>query len=281
MKQLIYVLALQLCIYPAFSQNAIDIDKNGQGDPILFLPGFTVPGSIWNDTLRHLEGEYESHVISYAGFNGLEPIDTPWYSSIKNQLIEYVRNEGLSNLTIIGHSMGGNLAIDLAASLDNQVTGLVLVESIPCMRELMMPGVPASSLQYDSPYNKQILDMTDEAFKQMAKSSSENMTFNSGKIETLGNWIVNADRKTYVYGYTDLLKLDLRETLKGININVLILGASFPDKNVVRANYEKQYTNLSSKEIIIAEDSKHFIMFDQPEWFYEKVNQYLDTNVRN
>jgi pimeloyl-ACP methyl ester carboxylesterase len=277
MKRIIYVLTL-LALTPAFSQSAIHVEKSGKGNAVVFLPGFTTPGSVWNETIKNLDVQKENHVVSYAGFNGLEPIATPWYEQLKNELVSYVKTEKLSNVTIIGHSMGGNLAIDIAAELPDQISGLILVESIPCMRELMMPGVPASSLQYDSPYNNQMLEMNDEAFKQMATNMAQYMTFDQSKMEVLSEWSIKADRKTYVYGYTDLLKLDLRDKLSSITSKTLILGASFPDKNVVLANYEKQYDNLAEKEILISEHSKHFIMFDDPTWFYENVNSFLSAN---
>jgi pimeloyl-ACP methyl ester carboxylesterase len=122
--------------------------------------------------------------------------------------------------------------------------------------------------------------MNDVAFKQMATGMSQNMTFDQSKVELLVEWSLKADRKTYVYGYTDLLKLDLRDALKNISINTLILGASFPDKNMISSTYEKQYANLRSKEIIIADNSKHFIMFDQPEWLQKNINTYLKVNVK-
>lgn len=277
MKRIIYALTL-LAFTSAFSQPAIHVEKSGKGNAVIFLPGFTTPGSVWNETIKNLDVQKENHVVSYAGFNGLEPIATPWYEQIKNELISYVNTEKLSNVTIIGHSMGGNLAIDIAAELPDQISGLILVESIPCMRELMMPGVPASSLQYDSPHNNQMLEMDDEDFKQMATNMAQYMTFDQSKMEVLSEWSIKADRKTYVYGYTDLLKLDLRYKLADITSKTLILGASFPDKNVVRTNYEKQYANLAAKEILISEHSKHFIMFDDPVWFYENVNTFLNTN---
>ena len=84
-----------------------------------------------------------------------------------------------------------------------------------------------------------------------------------------------ADRETYVYGYTDLLKLDLREVLHKVTAEALILGASFPDKEIVAVNYKKQYANLANKTIEIASNCKHFIMFDQAEWFYNKVNIFF------
>ncbi len=176
--------------------------------------------------------------------------------------------------------MGGNLAIDIASELPDRITGLILIESIPCMRELMMPGVPASNIQYNSPYNDQLLAMSDTDFKKMATTMSEYMTNVPSKAELLANWSVNADRKTYAYGYTDLLKLDLRDKLSNITIHTLILGASSPSVEIEKANLEKQYTNLKNKEILNADNCKHFIMFDQPEWLYTQINRYLKQYAR-
>jgi pimeloyl-ACP methyl ester carboxylesterase len=280
MKKTTVLFCILLLTHFAFTQSAISVVKTGRGKPIVFLPGFTAPGSVWDETVKHLDQPYTSYVISYAGFNGLKPIATPWYDAIKKELIGYIKNENLTDITLIGHSMGGNLAVDLAVDLPVEVTGLILVESIPCMRAMMMPGVPASSLQYNSPYNNQILSMSDEDFKKMATAMSNNMTNTTSQVEVLTNWSINADRKTYVYGYTDLLKLDLRDKLSAIKTHTLIVGASFPNKEMIKANYEKQYTNLKDQEIVIANASKHFIMFDEPEWLYTLVNKYLHEYAR-
>lgn len=199
----------------------------------------------------------------------------PWYNTIKEELVSYIKNNELKNIQIVGHSMGGNLAIDIAAELPDRINKLILVDAIPCMREIMMPGVSADYLQYDSPYNNQMLEMDSIQFNNMATSMAANMTMNKGKIDTLTKWILEADRKTYVYGYTDLLKLDLRKVLDKVKSKTLILGASFPDVEIAKNNYKKQYSNLSNKTIEMTSNSKHFIMFDQPEWFYKKVNTFL------
>ena len=280
MKKTGLLILLLLLAQFVVAQEAISIVKTGKGKPILFLPGFTAPGSVWDETIKNLEGSFTSYRVSYAAFNGLAPIGTPWYDALKTQLVAYIKQENLFMITLIGHSMGGNLAIDLAAELPNQVAGLILVESIPCMRELMMPGVPASSLHYTSPYNSKILAMSDEDFKKMATGMAQNMTNEQAKVDVLTNWSIKADRKTYVFGYTDLLKLDLREKLATINTPTLIVGASFPSKEMVRATLEKQYAKLANKEVLIADGSKHFLMFDQPEWLYTQVNNYLKLYAR-
>jgi len=277
MKNFLSITILFFSITIASSQNkAFKSEVIGSGKPILFLPGFTTPGSVWKETIANLKTKREAHLISYAGFNGIKPIEMPWYASIKKEIISYIEDNKLQEVDIIGHSMGGTLAADIAAELPNIVTRIILVDALPCMREVMMPGVSADNIQYESPYNKRMLEMNDVQFKGMAEMMSSNMTTNKKNIETVTNWILEADRKTYVYGYTDLLKLDIRPKLSKVKAKSLILGA--PTYGAVgKDTMKKQYANLADKSIEMAPNSKHFIMLDQPEWFYKKVNAFLTS----
>ncbi|WP_375435957.1 alpha/beta fold hydrolase [uncultured Hymenobacter sp.] len=278
MRNFIFVCALVLLAGVRCCQaQAIHIVKQGKGTgpAVLFLPGFTSPGSVWEQTICHLPTKTTSYQVSYAGFRGVQPIDTPWYVTIKGELLRYIQNEKLAHLTIVGHSMGGNLAVEIAAALPGKVDKLVLVDAIPCMRALMMPGVPATQLRYQSPYNQQILALSDDAFRQTARRLAQNMATDPAKVDTLVAWALAADRRTYVYGYTDLLQLDLRPLLPQVKARTLILGASMPDTLVVRRTFEQQYATLAVKSIRLAPSSKHFIMFDQPAWFYHQLSAFL------
>ena len=276
MKKSLLILALFLISIISYAQpSAIKVEVSGNGNPILYLPGFITPGSVWEPTVQAVEGTYQSHLVSYAGFDGLPPISTPWYSQLKEALIAYAEEKDLKNLTIVGHSLGGNLAVDVAAALPDRIQKLVLVDALPCMRAMMMPGVTADQIQYDSPYNNQTLQMQPEAFAQVASMMAQSMTANSAFADTLKNWIAEADRKTYVYGYTDLLKLDLRPELAKIKAPTLILGAPFPTSEMVTNTFNDQYSQLPNKALAIAPAGKHFIMIDQPEWFYEQLNKFL------
>jgi pimeloyl-ACP methyl ester carboxylesterase len=277
MKKIILTLGLIIAVAAAvFSQNnAIRVTKEGKGTPILFLPGFTTPGSVWKETVSSLKGSYQAHLVSYAGFNGIAPIKMPWYETIKNETLQYIAKENLTDVIIIGHSMGGTLAIDIAATLPAKVKKIILVDALPCMRDLMMPGASADQFKYESPYNQQMLKQTSEGIAQNAKMMAQYMTMTTEKIDTLVKWTIQADRETFVYGYTDLLKLDLRDALANVKARTLILGASFPDEKVVTATFEKQYAKLQTRTLVIAPGSKHFVMFDQPQWFYDQVNSFL------
>jgi pimeloyl-ACP methyl ester carboxylesterase len=275
MKTIITIIAFVFCGAALSAQPAIKVDKSGKGDVVIFLPGFTCPGSVWDETIKQLPGKNQVHVVSYAGFNGLAPIDTLWYQTVRDQLVSYIKDERLKNVSLVGHSMGGTLALEIAAALPDRVEKLVAVDALPCLRDLWMPGVPAEKVTYDNPYNKRLIAMNADDFKKNAAMMAGSMTNTPAKTGTLVAWIEAADRKTYVYGYTDLLKVDVRPELSNIKAKSLVIGASFPDKATVTATMEKQYTNLSNKRIVVAENSRHFVMYDQAEWFYGQLNSFL------
>lgn len=255
--------------------SAIQVTKTGKGRPIVFLPGFTCPGTVWNDCIEKLKGTYAVHIVSYAGFDGLAPIKMPWYSAIKQELIDYIKDNQLQDISIVGHSMGGTLGLDIAASMPTEIKKLLVVDGLPCMRNLMMPGTSAEQMKYDNPYNKQQINMDAKSFAKNVSYFAKGLTNDSIKREVIMQWMIKADRETYVYGYTDLLKLDLRPDLKNIQAKVLVIAASFPDATAVQKTLDSQFKNLAVKTLTIAPNSNHFVFFDQPEWFYAQMNNFL------
>lgn len=75
MKKFGIVLTLVLVVQLAYSHQAIVVEKSGAGSVLLFLPGFTTPGTVWNETIENLDGNYESHIVSYAGYTVLLKLD--------------------------------------------------------------------------------------------------------------------------------------------------------------------------------------------------------------
>ncbi|MBO9659319.1 MAG: alpha/beta hydrolase, partial [Chitinophagaceae bacterium] len=275
MKYILHTLLTILITTTLFAQHSpLSIRKTGSGTPVILLPGFGCPGAVWNDFASQLKN-YQVQQISYAGFDQLPPIDTPWYTSLRDALVDHIKKEDLKNVHLVGHSMGGNLATELAALLPDRITKLVIVDALPCMREVMMPGMSADQLTYNNPYNDQMLAMDQAAMAKYVKMMADNMTMDSVHSATIQRWMMQAERKTFVYGYTELLKMDLRDRLAKIRIPVLILGASFPDKKVTESNFQKQYTDLANKTILIANNSRHFIMFDDAEWMNNSISKYF------
>ncbi|WP_442267284.1 alpha/beta fold hydrolase [Tenacibaculum sp. ZS6-P6] len=273
-----------LCITFVFSvsifaqHKPIHVKVTGKGNPIILIPGFTVPGDIWNSLVTKLENNYECHTVTLAGFGGKAPIEFPWLPKVNQSLKNYIVKNDLQNTTIIGHSLGGTIATWLAAQKEIKLSKIIIVDALPASGALMIPNFNPENLVYESPYNKQQLSMDDTAFAQLAAGMSKGMSLKISAQEQIKNWILQADRKTYVYGYTDYLKLDLREDLKNISIPVSIIAASKPyGAEMVKQTYKNQYKKLKSYNFILAENSAHFIMLDQPSWFLEQVQMILSS----
>ena len=282
MKNVILLLVSFVLTYSAYakSQNQpIHVEVTGKGQPIVLIPGFTVPGDVWYPLVKELEKNYECHIVTLAGFGGEQPIEFPWLPKVNESLKDYILNNNLQNATIIGHSLGGTIATWLAAQKDIKLSKIIIVDALPASGALMIPNFNPENLVYESPYNKQQLAMDDAGFEQMAVAMSKGMSTKESAQEKIKNWIMASDRKTYVYGYTDYLKLDLREDLKMISIPVTVIAATEPyGEAVIKQTYNSQYENLKDYSFIIATNSAHFIMLDKPDWFLEQIQTILSSN---
>lgn len=278
MKNIFLFLAVffSLSIQAQSENQAIHVKTSGKGKPVMLIPGFTVPGESWDKVVNQLENDYECHVVTLAGFGGKEPIEFPWLPKVNEALENYIQQNQLTDLIVIGHSLGGTIATWLASRENCNIKEIILVDALPAAGALMMPNFNPDNLVYDNPYSNQQLSMSDTEFEKMATGMSQGMSLNPEAQKRIKDWVLQADRKTYVYGYTDYLKLDVREDLKNISIPVTIIAADKPfGKEMVTQTYQNQYANLAKYDLIIADNSAHFVMFDQPIWFMEQIQHVL------
>lgn len=278
MKTFKTIAALVLLILTSTSNaqdKAFKVSVTGKGEPILLFPGFTCTEAVWNNVVQELSKTNECHVFTFAGFGEVPAIEKPWLPKIKESIEAYILTEKLSKPSLIGHSLGGTLALWLASEQDNY-NKIIVVDALPSTGALMMPNFKSEYIVYDNPYNTQLLNMDDASFEKMASQMAQGMTLNESKRAQIKNWMLQSDRETYVYGYTDLLKLDLRDSISSIKSTLTILAATEPyGETTVKQTYQEQYKNLEGYTIKLAPKSAHFIMYDQPEWLLNEIKLAL------
>lgn len=276
-KKLLFAFLILCTLSITAQDNSFKVDVVGAGEPILLFPGFACTGDVWNDTVSELSKNYECHVFTFAGFGNVPAVEKPWLPKIKEGVLSYISENKLENPILIGHSLGGALALWMATE-SSSYKKLIVVDALPSTGALMMPDFKSEYMVYDSPYNKQLLEMNDADFENMAIQMAGSMTSNKSKQLQIKDWMLQADRETYVYGYTDLLKLDLREDLSKINTPVTILAATEPyGLEMAKSTYDTQYKALDEYTVEFANGSSHFIMYDQPKWFIENLKNVLSN----
>lgn len=273
---LILLFAGMFCSATSFSQISFNVIIKGQGKPVLLFPGFGCTGQVWDETVAQVSKTHKCYIFTFAGFGDVKPIEIPWFATIKTDLEKYITSNRLTNSTLIGHSIGGTLSLWLASSNPEWFEKIILIDALPASAALMIPNYNGEKLLYDNPQSKSMLEMSDADFQNMNNQSVQYMCNNKEKQKVIAKMLNQSDRKTYVYGYIDMLNLDLRSEITKIKTPVMILAATNPTLETVTKTYLEQYKNLTSVTILYAENAAHFVMFDQPEWFLSQINKIIN-----
>ena len=117
----------------AAAENArsFQVKVTSSGRPVLLIPGLASSGDTWTTTVAHLGSRCTCHVLTLAGFTGTAPIDGPLFPTVRRELADYIREQRLDRPIVIGHSLGGMLAMALAADHPDLVGPVVLVDAMP------------------------------------------------------------------------------------------------------------------------------------------------------
>ena len=141
MKQLIFVWLL-LCLGTAAHAQSYSfaVKTYGTGtQALVFIPGFACSGEVWQETVNALQDRYTCYVLTMPGFAGVPPETSPSFEGWKKQIIHFIRDRQLRKPYLVGHSMGGGLALAVAADCPNLLQGVVVVDALPCLAALYRP----------------------------------------------------------------------------------------------------------------------------------------------
>lgn len=107
---------------------------------LLMLHGYAATSEMWSDVATDLAREFRVIALDLRGYGQSDRADDMDYtrSTQLEDLEAFVDAVGLRSLTLVGHSMGGALAICYAAEHPEVVTALVVVEAAP---EVLRSGI--------------------------------------------------------------------------------------------------------------------------------------------
>lgn len=111
----------------SFSYNGGNINYSiqGQGDPIVFIHGFGLDSSMWEEQVEELSKNHQVITYDMRGF-GESSVPNGKYSH-QEDLHELLKSLNILKPTIVGHSFGGEIAVDYALRYPKEVEKLVLL----------------------------------------------------------------------------------------------------------------------------------------------------------
>jgi pimeloyl-ACP methyl ester carboxylesterase len=256
--------------------NAFEVVKSGQGsESMIFIPGFACSGEVWNETKTKFEKDYTCYTLTMAGFADVKPQPSTSFKNWKTSIANYIKENNIDKPIIIGHSMGGGLALAIASDYPDLVGKIIVVDALPCLQALSNPTFKSKEENDCSVTINQIMAMTNEEFCQMQKMSISRLLEDSTMQEKVVSWSVESDRKTFSEMYCDFWNIDLREEIRKIECPTLILLESYFVN--IKSSVEEQYKNLKYADLRYAKKGLHFIMFDDKEWYFSQLTNFLKS----
>lgn len=258
----------------------ISVTTLGTGGPaVILIPGLASPRAVWDGIAPALAKSHRVYLVQVNGFGGDEPGDNlkaGMLDGIIADLDTYIRAYNIKDAAIIGHSMGGMLAMMMATRHPDDAGRVMVVDALPFFSLLFDPAMTVDKAR---PFAEQARARTLAMPRATAPVTTDPGGIWSitpaGRIR-VANWSAGADPRVTGQALYEVMTTDLRPDLgklAGKPFTVLYATGAGPQAKVI---WEGAYAGSPATLVPVA-DSWHFIMLDQPAAFATEVERFLSA----
>ena len=260
------------------------VEVVGTGRPVLMIPGLNSGAETWRETCAALQdAKIQCHLVNLPGFAGVPAVAAdPFLPDMRDRLLAYARARQLDRPAVVGHSLGGVLALQMAIAAPEAVGPMVIVDSLPFFAAVMNPAATPATARPMAEGMRQQMRASDEAtYLQGLDANLGGMTQSADRLELLKRWGRASDRGTTSQAMFDMMQFDLRDDLARVRAPTLVLGAWAAyaplgsTKESTRNIFATQYAKLEGVRIEMSEGGYHFLMWDDPTWLQSHLRTFL------
>jgi len=287
-----FLSALAIGTGSAIAAEALHFEKSGQGDKIVILvPGMGCSGAVWDGTVADLQKDHTIYTLMLAGFDGTPPltptIKAPLCDQWADGIAKLIAHEKLTKPIVCGHSLGGNVALRLAIRHPDAAGAIIVVDGMPIFPPLQ-PGETIEQRQDQAKAMSQAMKLsTPEQFAAQTKMAATMLITRPQDAETIAAICQRADRDTFIEATRELIGTDLRPDLVKIKVPVVMIAAvaregeygqsAAANHAYVDKAYRDVFQGTPQLKLTFIPDSRHFVMYDQPRVFLERLRAELDA----
>ena len=268
----------------AIDQGVISVRVQGSGPDVILIPGLASSHEVWADLVSRLRQSHRLHLVQVAGFAGSPAVSDPGAkvaAPTAEAIAEYIRSQRIEAPAIIGHSLGGEVALMLGARHPEQVGRLMIVDALPFYTLLFdLSATSETAIPQAAAVRDAMLAATAEQAEVMQHASIARLVKTEAVRPGLAAAGISSNRKTMADAIYELMVTDLRPELGRIRVPVevvyaydLLYGIPATHVDAMFRNAYVSTPNISFRRI---DGSFHFVMLDQPELFANAVIKFLD-----
>lgn len=251
-------------------------ESHGEGPAVLFIHAGVADSRMWAQQMG-LEG-YRTVVFDKRGFGSTAWVPGPFSDS--NDAMTILDHLGIETATVVGCSMGGGTALDLAIDHPDRLNGLVLVGAYPS-GWVPPGGFEDSPLEEEAAAAAEARDherMVDVDYRMWlvgygrpeseVEPTHRDLFLAMDRVPVL----TEAERGQYQTGF----EKRFNEHLEEIDLPALVMAGAHDEPLLVdAARYMAGI--LSDREAVIVPNAAHLPSLEQPEPFNSVLRAFLDT----
>ncbi|MBA2626903.1 MAG: alpha/beta hydrolase [Gemmatimonadales bacterium] len=262
---------------PAFGSDEISVVTRGSGPDVILIHGLAGNIGVWAPSAEALDDHYRLHLVEIHGFGGVarSSTDSLVTAAVAREVARYVREMKLTRPALVGHSMGGTIAMMVAARNPGLVGRVMVVDMVPSMGAMMgQPGATPETLRpVADQMRAQILNgnLLDQMVGSMARSEEHR--------RMLVAYADSSDRLTVANAMHELILTDMRPEIARIDVPLTVVYVQRPDVTVpphqFDASMKEMYRNAPNATMVRIDESNHYIQLDQPARFVAAVETFM------
>ena len=254
-----------------FQPSRIHVAVHGRGPDVILIHGLSASRTIWNSTVAAMPG-YRFHMVQILGFAGTAAggnargkVAAP----VAEEIARYISAQRMGRPAIVGHSMGGSIAMMLAARHPDKVGKAMVVDMGPAPARLT--GASAATVK---PLAK-LLGGEIEGADRLRRDLK-------GLIGRFGSadWLeTRSDAGVVGRSLEELLATDLTPELPRIAAPWTVVYACPEPLRLSRPRVDRFYAAAFARRpgtrLVAVPRSGHNIMHDQPAAFRAALKTFL------
>ncbi len=267
--------------------NAIDInyhDSDPQGSHkrvVLLIHGLGGCWQVWRyqqDFLKDLD-DVRVITVDLRGHGGsTKPRDPYTIEMLAEDVAGLIEELSLGACLVVGHSLGGMVACQLAAVRPDLVSSLIIINSFSRIPRLNLKALVKMVQRTFIIYVMGLKAWARILSKQLLPRDAQAQQ----RVELCEVSEINNDRGAYMNAFRAVLKVDLRHRMGSITCPVKILAAdsdytpiAAKTEDAALINATRDLEKTAAATVVEIKDSRHLSLWDQPDRVNEEIGSFL------
>ncbi|TCV92309.1 pimeloyl-ACP methyl ester carboxylesterase [Luteibacter rhizovicinus] len=274
----------------SFQVGTLKVQRYGHGGrPIILIPGLSSGAWVWKSTIESLSKTDTVYAVTLAGFDGTPAPagDESYMDRADASLLKLIKERDLKHAVIVGHSIGGTIALRFAGQHPDAVAGIVAVDGLP-----IFPGMDRVPAEQRAAIAANLKTKAEAATQEEYQAQSLAYMQKIGTVDPAvaahyAPLSARSDVKAVARYMAEDAGGDFRPVLKSATMPILeIAPYNAADSSASKtgmteaqkiAYYRSLLVDAPHAKVVSIGPSRHFVMLDQPEAFQKTLAGFIGT----